>query len=160
MKKDDPRDGQWESKDFGRRVAESSNLHNVKANPCLLTTTCSSSLTAYTTAQYRPPLRTAPLLPRISSAKNYNNPLSLALSRCHCYPPSRAINCAYYQHVSRFLFLAIRFHHDRRRGGLGGLRQGRLPSRQNRRCVFRWPVCSRQKARLGAFFNCLARARH
>ena len=59
--------------------------------------------------------------------------------------------------VSRILFLLLPVRHDRRRGGLGRLLQGRLSPRPHRRHLFRRPLHRRPQARLGSLFHCLAR---
>lgn len=51
---------------------------------------------------------------------------------------------------------AHRFPHDRRRGGLGRLRQGWIPSCPARGHIQRWSICRRSKIRLGSFQHRLA----
>lgn len=66
------------------------------------------------------------------------------------------------EYVTRWLLrlFSLSFCHDRGRGGLGGLRQGRVPPRPHRRRLLRRQVSSRPQARLGPFFHRMARKGH
>src|SRR5258708_520547 len=59
-------------------------------------------------------------------------------------------------HVPRVIFLLLPVRHDRRRGGLGRLLQGRLPSRTDRRLLLRCPLHRRPQTWLGPLLHCLA----
>lgn len=66
------------------------------------------------------------------------------------------------KYVTRGLLrlFSLSFCHDRGRGGLGGLCQGRVPSRTHRRLLLRRPLCRRQETRLGPLLHRLARKRY
>ena len=66
------------------------------------------------------------------------------------------------RHVTRGLLrlFSLSFRHDRGRGGLGRLCQGRVPPRTHRRRLLRRKIPRRQKAWLGPFLHRLARKGH